>query len=135
MSALKKGITIKIKGLKDNNWRNGRIGIIQGKYTDKKDFERWKVKIIGEDGKSENYLGLKPENIEIIHVGKVWEWLELDESSEGERPETPPSAPQSPKNTNTKGGRTRKKIRKRKKRKSRRKKRKQKKKKKSFRRK
>jgi hypothetical protein len=132
MSALKKGMTIKIKDLKNNNWRNGRVGIIQGEYTDKKGFVRWKVKIIGKDGKSENYLGLKPENIEIIREGEVWDWLEPDEPDD--RPETPPSAPQSPKNT-TKGGRTRKKIRKRKKRKSRRKKRKQKKKKKSFRRK
>ena len=59
MSALKKDITIKIKGLKNGvrNWRNGRIGIIKGKYTDKKGGERWKVKIIGEDGKSEKYLG------------------------------------------------------------------------------
>ena len=132
MSALKKGITIKIKGLKDNNWRNGRVGIIQGKYLDKKEFERWKVKIIGEDGKSENYLGLKPENIEIIHGGKVWDWLEPDEPAD--RPETPPSAPQSPKNT-TKGGRTRKKIRKRKRKRKKRKTRKKRRKRKSRRRK
>jgi len=132
MSALEEGMTIKIKGLKNNNWRNGRVGIIQGEYTDKKGIVRWKVKIIGKDGKSENYLGLKPENIEIIRGGdEAWNWLEPDE---GERAETPVSAPQSPKNTgeedqktNKKGGRTRKKIRKRKKRKSRRKKRKRKK--------
>jgi len=137
MSALKKGMTIKIKDLKNNNWRNGRVGIIQGEYTDKKGFVRWKVKIIGKDGKSENYLGLKPENIEIIRGGdEAWDWLEPDE---GSRAETPVSAPQSPKNTgedqktNKKGGRTRKKIRKRKKRKSRRKKRKLKKKRKSRR--
>ena len=44
MSALKKGITIKIKGLKDNNWRNGRVGIIQGQYTDKKKLKGGKLK-------------------------------------------------------------------------------------------
>jgi len=132
MSALKENMTIKIKGLKDDNWRNGRVGIIQGQYTDKKKVERWKVKIIGEDGKSENYLGLKPENIEIIREGEVWDWLEPDEPDD--RPETPPSAPQSPKNT-TKGGRTRKKIRKRKRKRKKRKTRKKRRKRKSRRRK